>query len=270
MKKLLYILIFAFILTACSNAKNVPDAQRKSDNAIPKTSADNSFELIKEKGKLIIGVFPSFAPMVFINGSGELDGFDIDLAKEVAQSLGVDAEFVKLSQEKLMSELTEGKIDLVWSGLLVNPENEEKALLSKPYLKNNIVIISNDIQITGIGDLDGKKIGIADNKINSQTSELKEIRFVKYKNNKSLTDALSANKITAAIIDENYYKYYAHTNAKSFNVLSGIYGNEEYAVAAKQGNTALMVEVDAKIQQLADNGNFARLTSKWFGNSKNK
>ena len=110
MKKinLFFILVLTFIifLTACGKKEA------------------NDLEGIKVKGKLVIGLDDTFAPMGFKDEKGEIVGFDIDLAKEVAKRLGVEAEFKPTEWSGIVFELKGKKIDVVWNGMTITEERK--------------------------------------------------------------------------------------------------------------------------------------------------
>ncbi len=103
---------------------------------------DGSWAYIQEKGKLIVGLDATFAPMGFRDESGEIVGFDIDLANAVAKELGIEVEFQPIDWDAKEMELNGKKIDCIWNGMSATPERMEKMTLSDPYLNNTISIMS--------------------------------------------------------------------------------------------------------------------------------
>ena len=102
-------------------------------------AADSDVAYIKDKGTLIVGI-TDFAPMDYKEGN-EWVGFDADIAKKVAESLGVEAEFVEIDWDNKILELNNKSIDVVWNGMTLTPEVANAMNCSKPYCNNAQVVV---------------------------------------------------------------------------------------------------------------------------------
>ena len=94
------------------------------------------------KDTLILGFDDTFVPMGFKDDNGDYSGFDIELAKAVADKLGKNLEFQPIDWTMKESELNNGNIDMIWNGYSVTDERKEKVDFSKSYLKNRQIIIT--------------------------------------------------------------------------------------------------------------------------------
>ena len=133
------------LLVGCSNAnEDSKDANSATD-----------------KEKLIVGIDDAFAPMGFRDENNEIVGFDIDLAKATGEKMGKEVVFQPIDWSSKESELSSGRIHLIWNGYTITEERAKKVLLTKPYLANNQVIVTlKDSDIEKLDDLKGKEIGI--------------------------------------------------------------------------------------------------------------
>ena len=77
------------------------------------SSADNSLQKVKENGKLVLGLDDTLAPMGFRDDNGEIVGFDIDLAREVANRLGVELEAKPIDWSSAILSLKKGDVDVI-------------------------------------------------------------------------------------------------------------------------------------------------------------
>src|SRR5690554_1487206 len=121
-------------------------------------AADNSLERIKEKGKFVVGLDDTFAPMGFRDEEGNLVGFDIDLARLVAERMGVEVEFKPVDWDGVILSLKSGLIDVIWNGLTITEERARQINFTEPYMNNRQVIVvrmNSDIQTKQ--DLAGKR-----------------------------------------------------------------------------------------------------------------
>ena len=95
---------------------------------------------IQQKGSLIVGI-TDFAPMDYKNDKGEWIGFDADVAKKVAESLGVEIEFIEIDWDNKILELQNKSIDVVWNGMTLTDEVANAMECSKPYCNNAQVVV---------------------------------------------------------------------------------------------------------------------------------
>lgn len=97
------------------------------------------FNAIIERGKFIVG-YTVFAPIAY-EKDGELIGFDIELAKAVADFLGIDVEFKIINWNTKEAELSSGSIDCIWNGMTITPEREANMAITIPYMNNKQVAV---------------------------------------------------------------------------------------------------------------------------------
>ena len=138
MKKLfamLLILTMLFAMTACGS-----DEANPTTEGAPQTDS----EYVKEKGSLVVGI-TEFAPMDY-QENGEWIGFDADMAKAFAASLGVDVKFVVIDWDFKASELDSKSIDCVWNGMTLTDGVKAAMETSKPYCNNaQVIVVPNDV-----------------------------------------------------------------------------------------------------------------------------
>ncbi|WP_343209262.1 transporter substrate-binding domain-containing protein [Anaerolentibacter hominis] len=186
------------------------DTLLKDVDYIKETSApaeDDSWTKIQEKGTFIVGLDDSYPPMGFRDESGELAGYDIDLAKEVAKRLGVEVEFQPIDWDSKEMELTSGKVDCLWNGMTITDERVEVMFFAKPYIANEqIIIVPEGSDVKTRADMKGKVVGLQkgsssyDAVINDPVgSEVKEIK--EYANNVDAYNDLKAGRIDVFVVD---------------------------------------------------------------------
>ncbi len=103
---------------------------------------DSDVEYIQSKGTLIVGV-TDYAPMDYRDDNGEWVGFDADMAKLVAEKLGVEIEFVEIDWDNKSFEVNAGNVDVIWNGMSLTTENAEVMECTNAYCDNAQVIIMN-------------------------------------------------------------------------------------------------------------------------------
>ena len=131
-------------LTACGTDKPATTSDQPTSGA-ESAAAAGDLAYIQGKGKLVIGI-TDFAPMDYQDASGAWIGFDADLAKAFAESIGVKAEFVVIDWDSKIMELEGKTIDCVWNGMTLTDDVTAAMACSKPYCNNQqIVIVKKDV-----------------------------------------------------------------------------------------------------------------------------
>ena len=104
-------------------------------------AADGDGAYIQEKGKLIVGI-TEFEPMDYKDADGQWIGFDADMAKLVAEKLGVEIEFIVIDWDSKIMELDAKSIDVVWNGMTITDEVKGSMECTNPYFNNAQVVVS--------------------------------------------------------------------------------------------------------------------------------
>ena len=97
---------------------------------------------VLEKGTLRVGI-ALFTPWTFKNNDGEMVGFEIDVARQLAKDLGVQPEFQVFKWEKIMPALLNGEIDIIAAGMVITPQRALKVNFSQPYNSSGIGLVTN-------------------------------------------------------------------------------------------------------------------------------
>ena len=102
--------------------------------------ADSDLAYVQEKGVLVVGI-TDFAPMDYKDENGEWIGFDADLARAFAESLGVEVEFIEIDWDNKIMELDNKSIDVVWNGMTLTEDVKAAMETSNAYANNAQVVI---------------------------------------------------------------------------------------------------------------------------------
>ena len=140
-----------FALTACGGTTpgnaETPAGGNSETPAPAETNApaaESDMAYVQDKGTLIVGM-TDFDPMDYKDENGEWIGFDADMAKAFAESLGVEVEFLEINWDNKLMELDTKGIDVIWNGMTINDEVKAGASVSEPYCRNGqVVVVSAD------------------------------------------------------------------------------------------------------------------------------
>jgi len=151
MKKLLALLLAAmmvFALCACGAQEAAPAEPQtlESDETMEGALvAESDMSYVQDKGVLVVGI-TDFAPMDFKNDAGEWVGFDADMAKAFAESLGVAVEFIEIDWDNKVLELDSKAVDCIWNGMTLTDEVKSAMQTSNAYCNNaQVVIVPADV-----------------------------------------------------------------------------------------------------------------------------
>ena len=254
------------VFAGCSSSSDT-----NSGTADSGTAQDNSLHNVLDKGTLVLGLDDSFPPMGFRDENNNIVGFDIDVATEVANRMGVELKLQPIEWSTKEMELNTGSVDCLWNGLSIDDERKQAMDLSEPYMTNRMVlVVLNDSEYTDQASLAGKTIGVQ----NGSTAEkiLEESDFSKtigntigFKDNVTAFMELETKGIDAIFMDEVVANYAITSQNKDFKVLEDGLTEEEYAVGFKKGNTALKNEVQKYIDEMKADGTMTQISEKWFG-----
>lgn len=224
--------------------------------------------------EIIVGIDDKFAPMGFRDEKNEIVGFDIDYARAAVEKMGYKVKFQPIDWKTKESELSSGRIDLIWNGYTITDERKGKVLFTKPYLKNSqVVAVLADSDIHGISDLAGKNVGLqalssAADALNG--SEIKpQIKSVsEFADNVLALSDLKNGRVDAVIIDEVVIKYYMAKEEGTYKLLEESLAPEEYGIGVKKGNEELLNKLQEALDALNADGTAGKISEKWFGEDK--
>ena len=281
---LLLALAMTFTLTACGNkdsagdtsappAENSGDVTDSSDTGDGQQAEDSDLAYVKDKGTLIVGI-TEFEPMDYQDASGNWIGFDADLAKAFAESLGVNAEFQVIDWDSKVMELNGKTIDVVWNGMTLTDEVKSSMECSNPYFNNAQVIIVPADKAAEITDAESAKdlaFAVEIGSAGKQQADANSFNYTEVADQATALLEVSSGTADAAIID--YLMAAAMTGeGTSYENLTftASLNSEEYGVGFRKGSdlaTALneffaSAYADGTMQNIADTYNIGDMLVK--------
>lgn len=276
-------LALVFSLAACGGgdggSANTPAQNEttpaQSETTPAQTEGDGSLQRVLDAGKLVIGAEGNWIPYVYNeDGTGELTGFEVEVAKEVASRMGVEAEFqISDSWDPVMAGLDAGRWDIVICGVNPKPERQAKYACSIAYAENPFCLVVNgdNTEITSFEDLEGKLCA------NSPSSVAGQIA-TEYGATTADTDLTGAMEMlntgradahinNVAAVDE-YMQSRPDVNVKIVATYEPKEG-EEYMIQSsamcRKEDQDLCNKVSEILQEMIDDGTLYDLTVEYFG-----
>lgn len=244
------------------------DADTSADTKAPEAEAS---EAGAAGGTFTVGFDQEFPPMGFVGDDGEYTGFDLEVAKEVAERLGLEFVPQPVDWAAKDMELESGNIDCIWNGFTMTGR-EDDYTWSEPYMANTqVFVVAKDSGIASQADLAGK---IVECQVDSSAeAALKEVPDLTATFKQLLTTAdynsafmdLEQGAVDAIAMDVIVAGYQIQQRNADFIILEDSLSAEEYGVGFKKGNTELRDKVQATLEEMAADGTLKSVSEKWFG-----
>ncbi|HDV4527486.1 TPA: ABC transporter permease subunit [Staphylococcus aureus] len=235
---------------------------------------DQTWEKIKERGELRVGLSADYAPMEFehtVNGKTEYAGVDIDLAKKIAKDNNLKLKIANMSFDSLLGGLKTGKIDIIISGMTSTPERKKQVDFSDSYMMTkNIMLVKKDKvnEYKDIKDFNNKKVGAQKGTEQEKIAQT-EIENASITSLSRLPDvilALKSGKVEGAVVEKPVAEAYLKQNPKLG--ISNVKFNEEEkdtVIAVPKDSPKLLSQINKTIKEVKDKG----LIDKYMTNAAN-
>ena len=239
-------------LAACSRGGNTSGSSSGSDNTSGSGSGSSSqtqtsdMQYVKDKGTLVVGI-TYFAPMDYKEeGSDEWIGFDADMAKAFAESLGVNVEFQEITWDYKVEELNSKAIDCVWNGMTLSDDVMAAMGTSVPYCTNYQTLIypaDKAADFEGLTSLEGLNIAVESGSAGEDAALALGATTVPVQAQSNALMEVSAGTSDAAVIDVlmaaemtgEGTSYADLVYSLNLNDAQGL-ESEEYGVGFRQGS----------------------------------
>lgn len=226
---------------------------------------------IKASGSLEIGLEPGYLPFEMKTSKGELIGFDVEMAREIARRIGVEATFREFDWDGIIPALRTGKVDCVISGMSITEDRKKVISFSSAYYEVGQAVLINrkDVErFKSHADLDQEGIvltvqtGTTGEKAARQTFKKAEIKSF----DRQIEAAMEVKdgRAQGMVFDHPFIAIYARRNAEFVHPLLDRFTEEEIGIAVRQDAPKLLVEIDRVLAELKSDGTLAGLEDKYF------
>jgi len=266
--------LMAASLTACGGgAKETTAADTTAADTADTTAAEKTEETSAEAagteaagGVLVMATNAEFPPYEYHDG-GEIVGIDAEIAKAIADELGMELEIEDIAFDSIISEITSGKADMGLAGMTVTEDRKQSVDFTDTYAKaSQKIIVKEDSAIASPDDLTGVIVGVQQGTtgdIYVSDLEADGTTVERYNKGFEAVQALSQGKIDAVVIDGEPAKTFV-AQTEGLKILEESFTDEEYAIAVKKGNTELLEKINGALKTLKDNGTLDEIVAKYI------
>ena len=260
------LLVALLVLAACGGS---PEEDPTTDDAVENGgSGEDVLAKVKEEGTLVIGTEGTYPPFTFHDASGELTGFDVEIAREVAERLGVEAEFLETQWDAMFAGLDAGRFDMVANQVGINPERQESYEFSDPYITSTAVLVvaEDNTDIKTFEDLDGKLSAqsLTSNYAETATSYGAELEGVEGFN--QAIELLNSGRVDATVNDNlTVLDFLKERPDAKVKVVDESGDAAQSALLFRKDSGAIVDEANKALAAMIEDGTYDEISEKWFG-----
>jgi len=195
-------------------------------------------------------------------------GFDIDILTQVAKGMNLKLVVKDSAFDPLQSglALNSGQCDIVASAMTITPDRKQNLAFSDGYYTSKqSLLVPDGSDIKTIDDLAGKKVGVQQGttgKTYTEDHAPASAQIVTFPSDAEMYQALKAGQVDALLQDLPVNLN--HQQAGGFQIVQTYNTNEQYGLAMKKGNTALVTDVDKQLQKMRQDGTYQQIYDKYF------
>lgn len=229
------------------------------------------YDSIQQRGKLVIGVKKDLKPFSYQTEEGQFQGFEIDIAKQIAQAILHDEnaiEFVVVEPSNRISMLNSGQADMLIATMTITKSRSNIVDFSDPYyIAGQTVLVNKNSKIKSFTDLNNARVGVS-----FGTTAIEGIKTIApgvtiqgYKTYEDAYNALKNNEIEALAADDTVLMGFTLKD-ESVRMISQKYTQEPYGIAFRKGTESVRtIDIVNNIMSIMkNNGTMTQLKNKWF------
>jgi cystine transport system substrate-binding protein len=237
--------------------------------ALPASAAD-LLDTVKARGTLRIALEGTYPPFNYKDQkTGQLTGYDVDVARLLASRLGLKPEFASTEWSAILAGLSAGKYDVIVSQVGVTPKREEAFDFSEPYTYSSpqLIVRSNErTNYTSLADLKGKKVGVGQGTVfEQQIRAMPGIDVKSYPATPENLQDLAFGRVDAALNDSLMVAYLLKNSHLPIRAGARVGKIERMAIPFQKGNPKFKAALNKAIDAATADGSLQRISIKWFG-----
>lgn len=270
MKKLIAALLvgtMVFSLSACGSKETAStDAAAEAETGAAETEAaeTEADEAESAGGTLVMATNAEFPPYEYYEG-GEIVGIDADIARAIAEDMGMELKIEDMAFDSIIAAVQSGKADFGAAGMTVTEDRLASVNFSDTYAEaKQVIIIKEGSEIKSADDLAGKKVGVQLGTTGDiLADEIENGTVERYNKGAEAVMDLTGDRLDAVIIDSEPAKVFVSQN-EGLTLIEDAYEVEEYAIAIAKDNTELVEKINASIANLKESGKLQEIIDKYI------
>jgi polar amino acid transport system substrate-binding protein len=230
--------------------------------------AAQTLEEIKAKNMVSVGMLVDFPPFGIMDANGQPDGYDADVAKLLAEDLGVDLTIVPVTGPNRIPYLLSGQVDVLVASLGITAERAERVAFSEPYAGIAIAVYGEtDVDLSSPDKLVGHAIGVT--RASTQDSAVTAVApegatIQRFDDDASAVQALLSGQVEAIGVSNIIINQIEQVAPGRFEVKFDL-SQQKQGIAVRPGSDALLAEINAFVEKAKADGKLNEIHEKWLG-----
>ncbi|HEX2296839.1 MAG TPA: glutamate ABC transporter substrate-binding protein [Actinomycetota bacterium] len=243
-------------------------SQNGSESEVEEFPADTTMGKIQERGTLIAGVKYDVPPFGFVDPqTDEVRGFDVDVAQEIADRLGVELDAVEAISDNRIPFLKDGTVDIVASTMTITTDRDVEIDFSEPYyIANGRILVAGDTNdVETLEDLSGRSACTALG--STYEGLLKDVKGVDVQLPETYSECfeLIQNGSVDAVVTDDVILTGMIIQDDTLKLVGEDLTVEPYGIGVPEGDSDMQGFVNDVLQELYDNGRYAEIYDEWVG-----
>lgn len=239
--------------------------------AKPATGDSPTLQQIRQRGELRVGFDIGYMPFEMRNKTGEIVGFDVDLARVLARKLGVKVTLLNIAWDGIIPALLTDKFDVLMGGMTITPERAERVDFCDPYMEVGQTVLLNRglaSRIKTYSDLNGPEFKLV-TKLGT-TGDIAARKFLSRASIRSFEAEGDAamevrnGRADGLIYDSTFNLVFAAQNKDSVVNLMPPFTKEPLGWAVRKSDPAFRLWLNEALAEMKANGTYQALYRKWF------
>ncbi|HBF31103.1 MAG TPA: amino acid ABC transporter [Rhizobium sp.] len=237
----------------------------------PITANAHSLDEILSSKQIVVGINPNIPPLGRFSDKNEVEGFDVDVAKKLAEMLGVEMSIVQVSSADRVPFLATGKADIVLGGLTRNPDRAKVIEFSLPIQTEAIsAMVFGDKPLNSMEDFNSETVKLIEVRgttpVEYAKQHLPKAQVTLVDNYPDAIRALEQGRGDAIVDVVDYLGEYTKNYTGKMHIIVDKHASIDYdCIGLSQGNTALKSWINVALYKLQTNGFMDETYKKWFG-----
>jgi lysine-arginine-ornithine-binding protein len=219
--------------------------------------------------KIKVGTNAEYRPFEYVDESGEIVGFDVDLIKELAKRAGYEVELVNTKWDGIFTALAAGEFDVVASACTITDERKQSVDFTDPYFNagQSIAVLADNDTIKTVEDLKGKRIGVQLGTTGDmEASKIEGAEVKRYEEITLAFQALANGDVDAVVNDTPTSADIIKANPEiKAKIVGEPFTNEFYGIAVNKGKPEIRDALNKALAEIKADGTYDQIYRKWFG-----
>lgn len=239
---------------------------------LPVTATADVLDEIQQRGVLRVGLEPGYMPFELTNQRGEIIGFDVDIARRMANAMGVKLELVSTAWDGIIPALLTDKFDIIMSGMTLTQERNLSVNFADPYIVvGQTILIRKEIadEVKSYRDLNNPKFKVSSKLGTTGEQAVKRMipsaEYISFETEQEAVLDMLNGKVHAVVYDLPLLSITnAQRNDGNLVFLDKPFTHEPLAWAIRKGNHDFLNWLNNFLHQIKSDGTYEQIYNKWF------